>query len=76
MTATTTPPCRVCGKTEPVLCYPQDHSKTICPDCCPKSEHADGETGHVWEHDKWERDDVCLHCGLFRRCTEDGGHTP
>jgi hypothetical protein len=66
-----TPPCRKCGKAEPVICYPDDHSQTVCPDCCPSVEHADGETGHVWKYDKWERDDVCQHCGIQRRCTDD-----
>lgn len=70
MTITQSPPCRVCGKTEPVICYPDDHSQTVCPDCCDKAEHHDGETGHVWEYDPHERDRVCIHCGIPRRCTE------
>ena len=64
------PPCRVCGKADPVIVYPDDHAQTICPDCCGTAEHADGETGHVWEYDRWERDWVCVHCGILRRCTE------
>jgi hypothetical protein len=70
MTTTITPVCRSCCKSEPVICYPDDHSQTVCPDCCDKAEHANGETGHEWEYDRWERDRVCVHCGIQRRCTE------
>ena len=62
MSEGTTPPCRVCGKSEPVLCYPDDHSQTICPDCCPKSEHANGETGHEIIYARGEGH-YCTHCG-------------
>lgn len=66
-----TPPCRACGKAEPVIEYHGDTPHlAICPDCCDKAEHPDGETGHKWEHDKWERDRVCQKCGIPRRCTE------
>ena len=65
------PPCRVCHKTDNVICYPDDHALTICPDCCDKClEHPDGEKGHQWDYDKWERDDVCRYCGIQRRCTD------
>src|SRR5262245_9600664 len=65
-----TPPCRVCGKTGEVICYPEDHSQTICPDCCKKAEHADGEDGHVWVYSKSERGDECKHCGI-PKCDTD-----
>ena len=66
----TTPPCRVCGKTEEVIQYPTDNpAGAVCPECCDKAEHANGETGHEWECDAWERDRVCLHCGVPRKCT-------
>lgn len=64
------PPCRVCKSNKEVIVYPDDHTLTICPDCCDKAEHPDGETGHVWEYDRWERDRVCIHCGIQRRCTK------
>jgi transposase len=57
------PPCRVCGKTEPVLVYSDDPPTAVCPDCC-------GESGHEWEHDRSERDWVCQHCGIARRYTD------
>lgn len=66
-----TPPCRVCGSNKEIFEYPDDHSQTICPTCCPKAEHADGESGHVWEYDRWERGDVCNKCGLPRNCTDE-----
>lgn len=65
-----TPPCRVCGRTDEVICYPDDHRWTVCPECCDSAEHQDGETGHGWDHDHWERDRVCRYCGIQRRCTE------
>ncbi len=65
-----TPPCRACGKADDVIVYPDDHALTICPDCCDKASHPDGETGHQWEYDKWERDRVCVYCGIPWRCTE------
>lgn len=66
------PSCRICGKPEPILCYdPTNHATAICPECCGKgAEHANGETGHEWEHDRYERDDACVHCGIFKRCTD------
>ena len=68
-----TPPCRVCGKSEPVLCHdPKLPENAICPDCCAKVlEHpSDGETGHVWQYDRYERADACGHCGIFKRDTD------
>lgn len=67
----TAPPCRVCKKVEPVLCYPDDHALTICPDCCDKvEEHPDGEKGHQWEYDRGDRQHICKYCGIPRNCTE------
>lgn len=65
-----TPPCRVCGKGQPVLCYPDDTTQTICPNCCDTATHADGDTGHQWDHDRYEKDYECRHCGIYRRCTQ------
>jgi len=69
-----TPPCRVCGKTEPVMCFPieeADRAKTICPDCCATAEHDDGETGHVFNYDASARERICEKCGLPRSCCID-----
>lgn len=64
------PPCRVCGKSEPVLCYdPADNSTAICPTCREKAEHPNGETGHEWQYDRYEHADACGNCGIFRRDT-------
>lgn len=73
MTTTICPPCRVCGKVEPVIEYPGDHpERTICPDCCGNDAlHHDGEKGHVWEHDWNVRDKVCDRCGIERRHTAE-----
>lgn len=65
----TSPKCRVCNSDKGVLVYPEDSTQAICPDCCDKAEHADGETGHVWEYDRHERGSVCIHCGICRRDT-------
>ena len=64
------PPCRVCGKTEPVLCYPDDQTMAICPECCDTAAHPDGETGHRWQYDPGERDRECRYCGIYRKCTK------
>lgn len=64
------PLCRVCKKADPVLCFPQDHTQTICPECCDKAEHSDGETGHVWKYDRGERGNVCDKCGILQRDTQ------
>ncbi len=63
------PPCRVCKLTDPVLVYPDQHELTICPACCDKADHPDGEQGHQWEHDKWDGW-CCRYCGIPRNCTE------
>ena len=67
-----TPPCVVCGSSEKVLCFPDnpDLLDTICPDCCENYEHKNGDKGHRWQHDPWERDYVCIYCGIFGRCTD------
>jgi hypothetical protein len=64
-----TPSCRVCGKNDDVGCYPDDHSQTICVVCCPRAEHADGETGHQFD---WEPGDgwMCRYCGIRRSDTD------
>lgn len=66
------PPCRVCASKHDVICYPlENRALTICPDCCAKcAEHPDGETGHVFEYDRGERDHVCQHCGVNRAQTD------
>ena len=60
------PPCRVCNRTDDVICYPDDIGHTICPGCCDKS---DKPTGHEFVYDKWEGW-VCNHCGILRSRTE------
>lgn len=67
---TDSPPCRGCGLSDKVLCFPDNQALAVCPDCCDKAEHPDGETGHKWEHDQWERGRVCVHCGIPRRYTD------
>lgn len=65
------PPCRLCGKTDTVAAYwPEAPEKTVCVECCEGVKH-DGEAGHVWMHDPPERDWTCIHCGQFRRNTND-----
>jgi hypothetical protein len=65
------PYCRVCGDIDEVICFPPANpAGAICPECCDKATHDDGETGHVWEYDRWERDHQCIHCGIMRRCTD------
>lgn len=56
------PKCRACGKSEPVLIYSDDDSQTICPDCCPKAEHSNGETGHEIVYHRGDGH-YCQHCG-------------
>jgi hypothetical protein len=64
------PPCRVCGKKDEVICYPDDHSQTVCPECCDKAEeHPDGEKGHQFYYDRWEGH-LCRYCGIPRNCTD------
>lgn len=68
--ASVTPPCRACGLSEKVICFPDNHALAICPDCCDKTaEHPDGENGHQWEYDKWDGWQ-CRYCGIPRNCTE------
>lgn len=66
LAATKIPPCRVCGSAKNVGMYhEQGPGETICPECCGKgAEHSDGETGHVWEYERFERDNVCQKCGV------------
>lgn len=68
------PPCRICGKRETVAVYDEKNlQNAICPECCEKgAEHADGETGHVWEYDRSERGQVCQKCGIPEH-VDDGG---
>lgn len=66
----TTPPCRICNQSGPVICYPDDHSQTICPECCDKTDHQNGEKGHEWKHNPHERGHECDHCGILRRLTD------
>jgi hypothetical protein len=65
-----TPPCRVCQKTDPVLVYPDQHGMTICPECCAKAEHPDGEKGHQFKYDPADRTHWCDYCGIDRKCTD------
>jgi hypothetical protein len=61
--------CRVCRKSDPVLCYPDDHALAICPECCAKVvEHPDGESGHQFIYA--EREHFCTYCGIDRACTD------
>ena len=61
--------CRVCKKSDPVLCYPDDRSLAICPDCCAKvEEHPDGERGHQFVYA--QREHYCNYCGIDRACTD------
>ncbi len=71
-----TPACRICGKPDAVICFPDDHAQTICPDCCATTEHPDGETGHEWKYTPYDRDHECQKCGVLRRCTSyaEGNH--
>lgn len=64
--AETTPPCRVCKKTETVFIYREDNpEQTICYECCPNAEHHDGESGHQFSYESgtgWS----CDYCGVDR----------
>jgi hypothetical protein len=64
------PACRVCHSNQHVICYPNDHAQTICPECCAKAEHADGETGHYFVYERSERRHECRYCGIPRDCTD------
>lgn len=66
---TDTPPCRVCSSVEKIICFPDTLTLAICPDCCAKVEHPDGETGHQFEYHKgdgW----ACRYCGILRNNTD------
>lgn len=66
-----TPPCRVCGQTQEVICYQEDKpGETVCPECCQKAEHSDGETGHQFDYKRDERGHTCRYCGINRDCTD------
>jgi len=67
---TQSPPCRVCGKADDVISYPDDHLLTICPDCCEKTEHPNGEIGHYFYYDRDERARICEACGVNRKYTD------
>lgn len=69
MLANLTPPCRICRNSDGVICYPDDYSLTVCPVCCEKAEHPDGEIGHVWVHNPHIRGYECDKCGIDRNCT-------
>jgi len=66
----TGPPCRMCGKPDEVICYEPDNlASAICPECCDKAEHPDGETGHQFVHQRPERDYACQYCGILKNAT-------
>lgn len=65
-----TPPCHICKSADEVICYPDDHSETVCPDCCPKAVHTNGETGHEFQYERGNRQWECIHCGIPRDCTD------
>lgn len=64
------PPCRICQSVKDVIVYPDDHSQAVCPDCCAKAGHLDGETSHQFDYDRGERHHVCRYCGIRRDCTD------
>lgn len=56
------PPCRICKSKEHVVSYPDNHSETVCPECCGNADHGDGERGHQFEFhygEGW----TCRYCG-------------
>lgn len=66
-------PCRICGKTDQVSIYDDDHPEdTICMDCCSKATHKDGETGHRFDYERGEGW-VCRYCGIPRNATDYDG---
>ena len=72
--AHTAPPCRVCGGND-VGCYPADNLfMAICPNCCEKANHPDGETGHEFKYDRSERDTVCQKCGISEHYDPTDGY--
>lgn len=40
------------------------NAKAICPACCEKAEHPNGETGHEFIYDRHEGH-YCTHCGDY-----------
>lgn len=65
------PACRVCGRTEDIISYPDDPSQAICPTCCAAAHHPDGEDGHQFDYERSERQHICRYCGLPRSATDD-----
>lgn len=64
--ADTPPPCRTCGKHDTVCIYRDEApEQTICHECCPNAEHADGETGHQFSYARGEGW-TCNYCGIDR----------
>lgn len=59
------PICRVCGKDDDVICYPEHREEAICPPCC-------GKKGHDFEYDPADKGYVCQDCGVDRRDTDYG----
>jgi hypothetical protein len=58
------PVCCVCHG--PVNCWRDEApQEAVCVGCCEGVEHSDGETGHVFEYERSERDWMCKHCGSF-----------
>lgn len=71
----TAPPCRVCLSVKKVCVYPSDQPfLAICPECCATAIHSDGETGHVFEYDRSERDSVCQKCGITEHYDPTDGY--
>lgn len=60
------PPCRVCGKTDEIICWnPRQRRLTICPECCRKVDrHHDGESGHRYEREPGTSEHFCAYCGV------------
>lgn len=62
------PICRLCGRTEDIITWP-DEGEVICPKCCEKAEHPDGESGHQFSYEKGEGW-ICKYCGINRNYQE------
>lgn len=52
--------CHKCGAD--TLCAPDPPATAICPGCCEKTEHENGETGHEYIYARHEGH-YCNHCG-------------
>lgn len=64
--------CRVCHKHENVVSWPSDKpSNAICPPCCAKTEHPDGESGHQFYYEG-PNEFLCTYCGDNAECSEEG----